>query len=71
VLLPAVVTHYTFVPACTDQGKQTLTRLCDDAPGLNRQSVQAQVGDLAADFFQHSLAIDPHGAAPVTSPSTN
>jgi predicted dienelactone hydrolase len=52
ILLPASVTHYTFVPACTDQGKQTLARLCHDAPGLNRQRVQAQVGDLAADFFQ-------------------
>ena len=55
VLLPAMVTHYTFVPACTDQGKQTLPRLCYDAPGLNRQSVQTEVGELAVDFFQRSL----------------
>jgi predicted dienelactone hydrolase len=56
VLLPAMVTHYTFVPACTGQGKQTLPRLCYDAPGLNRQSVQTEVGELAADFFRRSLA---------------
>jgi predicted dienelactone hydrolase len=55
VLLPAAVTHYTFVPACTDQGKQTLTRLCYDAPGLDRQKVQTQVGDLAAAFFSRSM----------------
>jgi predicted dienelactone hydrolase len=61
MLLPATVTHYTFVPACTDQGKQTLTRLCYDVPGLNRQRVQAQVGDLAAAFFQKSLSINLHG----------
>ncbi|HTB68830.1 MAG TPA: alpha/beta hydrolase [Steroidobacteraceae bacterium] len=51
VLLPATVTHYTFVPACTDLGKQTLSRLCYDAPGLNRQKVQAEVADFAAAFF--------------------
>ena len=55
ILLPATVTHYTFVPACTAQGKQTLTRLCYDAPGLNRQEMQAQVGDLAAAFFGQSM----------------
>jgi predicted dienelactone hydrolase len=55
MLLPATVTHYTFVPACTDQGKQTLTRLCYDAPGLNRQRVQAEVGDLAAAFFGQAM----------------
>jgi predicted dienelactone hydrolase len=61
MLLPATVTHYTFAPACTDQGKQTLTRLCYDVPGLNRQRVQAQVGDLAAAFSQKSLSINLHG----------
>jgi predicted dienelactone hydrolase len=55
VLLPATITHYTFVPACTERGRQTLIRLCRDAPGLNRQRVQARVGDLAAAFFQNSL----------------
>jgi predicted dienelactone hydrolase len=57
VLLPATVTHYTFVPACSDQGKQTLPRLCYDAPGLNRQGMQREVGELAVDFFQRSLAL--------------
>jgi predicted dienelactone hydrolase len=56
VMLPATVTHYTFVPACTDQGKQALPRLCHDAPGLDRQNVQAEVGELAIDFFRRSLA---------------
>jgi len=55
LLLPASVSHYTFVPECTEQGKKTLTRLCKDAPGLDRHSVQAQVSALAADFFDSNL----------------
>jgi predicted dienelactone hydrolase len=56
VLLPKTVDHYTFVPECTDQGRRILTRLCHDAPGLNRRAMQTQVSKLAALFFLHEFA---------------
>jgi predicted dienelactone hydrolase len=55
VLLPRSVTHYTFVPECTEQGKKSLERICHDEPGTDRSLVHAQVSALAYEFFERTL----------------
>lgn len=50
------VGHYTFLDVCTDDGRKRLQQICADNPGVDRQEVHTQVGQMAADFFDRELA---------------
>lgn len=55
-ILPGGVAHYTFLDVGTDAGKKQLPQLFVDNTGVDRQAVHDQVGQMAADFFDHELA---------------
>jgi predicted dienelactone hydrolase len=55
-LLNGGVGHYTFLDVCTDTGKKQLPQLCVDNPGVDRQVIHTEVGQMAADFFDRELA---------------
>lgn len=54
-ILPGGVGHYTFVDTCTPLGKNVLTQICNDAPGVDRDSVHAEAVSEAVGFFQSNL----------------
>lgn len=49
------VAHYTFLDTCTAAGKQQLGVFCDDPAGVDRDTVHAEVADLAVGFFEREL----------------
>ncbi len=49
------VAHYTFLDTCTAEGKQKLAVFCEDPPGVDRDAVHTEVGDLAVGFFERDL----------------
>jgi predicted dienelactone hydrolase len=55
-ILPGGVGHYTFLDVGTDAGKKQLPQLLVDNPGVDREAVHRQVGEMAADFFDENLA---------------
>jgi predicted dienelactone hydrolase len=55
-MLNGGVGHYTFLDVCTDAGKKRLPQLCVDNPGVDRQAIHREVGQMAADFFDRELA---------------
>jgi predicted dienelactone hydrolase len=55
-MLNGGVGHYTFLEVCTDAGKKQLPQLCVDNPGVDRQTIHTEVGQMAADFFDRELA---------------
>jgi predicted dienelactone hydrolase len=55
VVLPGGVAHYTFLSACTDAGKKQMGVFCEDAAGVDRDAVHAQVSGMAVTFFERAL----------------
>jgi predicted dienelactone hydrolase len=55
-ILPGEVGHYTFLALGTETGKKRLPQLFVDSPGVDREAVHNQVGELAAEFFGKELA---------------
>ena len=49
------VDHYTFLAACTDQGRKARSALCTDAPGVDRDAIHTKTADLALSFFAANL----------------
>jgi predicted dienelactone hydrolase len=56
-VLPGEVVHYTFLDTCTPAAKQTLGVYCDDAAGVDRDAVHAQVAGMAVGFFRRQLQV--------------
>jgi len=54
-VLPGQVAHYTFLDTCTAAGKSQLPTYCNDAAGVNRDTIHAQVAEMAITFFTRSL----------------
>ena len=50
------VTHYTFLPGCTERGQLAAARLCTDLPGVDRDAVHRQVAARALQFFDQTLS---------------
>jgi len=50
------VSHYTFLDVCTVAGKKQLPQFCVDNPGVDRQTIHTEVGQMSADFFDRELA---------------
>lgn len=55
-VLPGGVGHYTFLDVGTDAAKQKMPLLFTDSPGVDREAVHKQVGEMAVDFFDKELA---------------
>jgi predicted dienelactone hydrolase len=55
-ILPGGVGHYTFLDVGTEAGKKQFPQLFVDTPGVDREAVHNQVGQMAADFFDKELA---------------
>lgn len=47
--------HYTFLDTCTSAGKTQEPELCNDAPGLQRETVHGNVSAAAVRFFNRTL----------------
>jgi predicted dienelactone hydrolase len=47
--------HYTFLAACTPEGRDAMPHLCTDRPGVDRPRVHQQALDLAVRFFTREL----------------
>jgi len=54
-VLPGGVAHYTFLDTCTAAGKQQIGVYCEDAAGVDRDKVHAQVAAEAVEFFWKAL----------------
>jgi len=54
-ILPGGVTHYTFLDTCTALGKKQIGVYCEDATGVDRDKVHAQVAAQAVEFFEKAL----------------
>jgi predicted dienelactone hydrolase len=53
-LLPGVG-HYTFLAACTEQGRRARPDLCTDATTVDREAVHQRTADSVARFFDRTL----------------
>ena len=49
------VAHYTFLDTCAAEGKKQLDVFCADPPGVDREAVHTEVGDMAVSFFDREL----------------
>jgi predicted dienelactone hydrolase len=54
-ILPGDVGHYTFLDVGTETGRKRLPQLFVDNPGIDREAVHNQVGEMAAEFFDKEL----------------
>ncbi|HXN42597.1 MAG TPA: hypothetical protein VN918_12455 [Myxococcaceae bacterium] len=54
-VFPGAVGHYVFLPICTKQGRATLARLCQDRPGVDRESIHAKTSSMALGFLAANL----------------
>lgn len=54
-ILPGGVGHYTFLDVGTEAGKKQFPELFVDNPGVDREAVHNQVGQMAAGFFDKEL----------------
>ena len=54
-VIPGGVAHYTFLDTCTAVGKKLVGIYCEDAPGVDRDKVHADVANEAANFFASAL----------------
>ena len=59
-VMPGRVDHDIFVNECNEEGKNEFPQACIDAPGIDRRSIHARIGEAAAKFFDASLNV-PHG----------
>lgn len=55
VIFSGGVGHYVFLPTCTKQGRATLARLCQDRPGVDRESIHARTSKMALAFLAANL----------------
>lgn len=54
-ILPGNVGHYVFLDTCTEMGRKTLTLLCLDGEGVDRDVIHAKTAALAVEFFRLTL----------------
>jgi predicted dienelactone hydrolase len=54
-IFPGDVGHYVFLDSCTDAGQKTLTLLCTDGRGVDRDAIHAKTAALAVEFFAAAL----------------
>jgi predicted dienelactone hydrolase len=54
-ILSGGVMHYTFLDTCTPEGRSKLETYCTDNTGVNRDTVHAQVAEMAVKFFDRAL----------------
>ena len=59
-VMPGRVDHDIFVNECNDDGKDEFPQACIDAPGIDRRSIHARIGEAAVKFFDASLNV-PRG----------
>ena len=57
VILPGGVDHEIFVNECNEDGRNEFPEACIDAPGVDRRTLHAQIGDAAVTFFRETLAV--------------
>jgi predicted dienelactone hydrolase len=57
-ILPKV-THYSFLPACNDRGKNYVKELCTDPVGVDRDVLHKKVAARAIEFFSQALRASP------------
>jgi predicted dienelactone hydrolase len=55
LIYPGVVGHYVFLDSCTEQGRKSAPILCNDAAGVDRDSIHSQTVNSALQFFSHVL----------------
>jgi predicted dienelactone hydrolase len=56
-VLAGQVDHDIFVNECNDEGKNEFPQACIDAPGIDRHSIHARIGEAAVKFFDASLNV--------------
>jgi predicted dienelactone hydrolase len=54
-VLPGRVDHDIFVNECNEEGKNEFPQACIDAPGIDRHTIHARIGEAAVKFFDASL----------------
>jgi predicted dienelactone hydrolase len=59
-VIPGRVDHDIFVNECNDEGKNEFPQACIDAPGVDRHSIHARIGEAAVKFFDKALNV-PRG----------
>jgi len=55
LIYPGVVGHYVFLDSCTEQGRKSAPILCNDAAGVDRDSIHSKTVNSAVQFFSHVL----------------
>src|SRR6476469_5327706 len=58
-VLPGRVDHDIFVNECNEEGKNEFPQACVDAPGIDRHTIHARIGEAAVKFFDKALNV-PH-----------
>jgi predicted dienelactone hydrolase len=56
-VIPGRVDHDIFVNECSETGRNEFPQACIDAPGVDRGSIHAQIGEAAVRFFDASLKV--------------
>jgi predicted dienelactone hydrolase len=56
-VIPGRVDHDIFVNECSEPGRNEFPQACIDAPGVDRGSIHAQIGQAAVRFFDASLKV--------------
>jgi hypothetical protein len=59
-VIPGRVDHDIFVNECNEEGKNEFPQACIDAPGVDRHSIHARIGEAAVKFFDKALNV-PRG----------
>ncbi len=54
-IFPGNVGHYQFLDSCTNAGRKTLSLLCTDGEGVDRDAIHAKTAGLAVEFFKETL----------------
>jgi predicted dienelactone hydrolase len=54
-IFPGNVGHYVFLDVCTAAGRKTLSLLCNDGEGVDREAIHASTATFAVEFFRGTL----------------
>jgi len=54
-IFPGNVGHYVFLDVCTAAGRKTLSLLCNDGEGVDREAIHASTAGFAVEFFRETL----------------
>jgi len=54
-IFPGNVAHYVFLDSCTTTGRMTVSGICIDATGVDRDVIHAKTVQLALEFFRSTL----------------